>query len=89
VEGTNTGHEDTAGMASVGVRLTAELGHGACAKRPCQCSVMALPLPERWRAPMGVLHCMVVISSVRLDRTQPATTFTHLLLIQPHLQGPL
>ncbi len=53
MQGTNTGHEDAEGMASVGVRLTAELGHGACAKRPCQCSVMALPLPERWRAPMG------------------------------------
>jgi len=66
VEGTNTGHEDAAGMASVGVRLTAELGHGACAKRPCQCSVMALPLPERWRAPMGVRRCMARGSSVRL-----------------------
>ena len=57
MEGTNTGHEDAAGMASVGVRLTAELGHGACAKRPCQCSVMALPLPERWRAPVGGQLC--------------------------------
>jgi hypothetical protein len=57
VEGTNTGHEDAAGMASVGVRLTAELGHGACAKRPCPSSVMALPLPERWRAPMGGQLC--------------------------------
>jgi hypothetical protein len=27
VEGTDTGHEDAEGMASVGVRLTAELGH--------------------------------------------------------------
>ncbi len=53
MEGTNTGHEDAEGMASVGVRLTAELGHGGCAKRPCPSSVMALPLPERWRAPMG------------------------------------
>jgi hypothetical protein len=53
VEGTNTGQENAAGMASVGVRLTAELGHGRCAKRPCPSSVMALPLPERWRAPMG------------------------------------
>jgi hypothetical protein len=53
VEGTDTGHEDAEGMASVGVRLTAELGHSACAKRPCPSSVMALPLPERWRAPMG------------------------------------
>ena len=53
MEGTDTGHEDAEGMASVGVRLTAELGHGGCAKRPCPSSVMALPLPERWRAPMG------------------------------------
>ncbi len=53
MEGTNTGQENAEGMASVGVRLTAELGHGACAKRPCPSSVMALPLPERWRAPMG------------------------------------
>ena len=89
MEGTNTGHEDAAGMASVGVRLTAELGHGACAKRPCQCSVMALPLPERWRAPMGEWRCMVIRVSIRSVCTQPATTFTHLLLIQPHLQGPL
>ena len=27
MQGTNTGHEDAEGMASVGVRLTAELGH--------------------------------------------------------------
>jgi hypothetical protein len=53
VEGSNTGHEDAEGMASVGVRLTAELGHAGCAKRRCLSSVMALPLPERWRAPMG------------------------------------
>ena len=41
-EGTNTGHEDGEAMACVGVRLTAQLGHGcmrtcssqqACAKR--------------------------------------------------------
>jgi len=57
VEGTNTGHEDAAGMASVGVRLTAELGHAGCAKRRCLSSVMALPLPERWRAPMGGQLC--------------------------------
>ena len=53
MEGTDTGQENAAGMASVGVRLTAELGHGGCAKRPCPSSVMALPLPERWRAPRG------------------------------------
>jgi hypothetical protein len=29
VEGTNTGHENAEGMASVGVRLTAELGNAA------------------------------------------------------------
>ena len=57
MEGTNTGQENAAGMASVGVRLTAELGHGGCAKRPCPSSVMALPLPERWRAPMGGQLC--------------------------------
>ena len=57
MEGTNTGHEDGEAMASVGVRLTAELGHGACAKRPCPSWVMALPLPERWRAPMGGRLC--------------------------------
>ena len=70
MEGTNTGHEDAAGMASVGVRLTAELGHGACAKRPCQCSVMALPLPERWRAPVGGQLCMVRSSSLRVNWLQ-------------------
>ena len=53
MEGTDTGHEDAEGMASVGVRFTAELGHGGCAKRPCPSSVVALPLPERWRAPRG------------------------------------
>ena len=29
MEGTNTGHENAEGMASVGVRLTAQLGNGA------------------------------------------------------------
>ena len=29
-QGTNTGHEDGEAMASVGVRLTAQLGHGLC-----------------------------------------------------------
>ena len=53
MEGTNTGRENAEGMASVGVSLTAELGHGGCAKRQCPSSVMALPLPERWRAPKG------------------------------------
>jgi hypothetical protein len=53
VKGTNTGQENGEAMASVGVCLTAELGHGGCAKRPCLSSVMALPLPERWRAPKG------------------------------------
>ena len=53
MEGTDTGHADAEGMASVGVRLTAELGHGACAKRPCPSSVVEVPLPERWRAPRG------------------------------------
>ena len=53
MQGTNTGQKNGEAMASVGVSLTAELGHGACAKRPCPSSVMALPLPERWRAPMG------------------------------------
>ncbi len=72
MEGTDTGHEDAEGMASVGVRLTAELGHGACTERPCQCSVMALPLPERWRAPVGGRRCMVRSSSVRLDCLQNA-----------------
>ncbi len=57
MKGTNMGHEDAEGMAHVGVRLTAELGHGACAKRPCPRSVMALPLPERWRAPVGGQLC--------------------------------
>lgn len=28
MQGTNTGHEDAEGMASVGVRLTAQLGAG-------------------------------------------------------------
>jgi hypothetical protein len=72
VEGTNTGHEDAEGMASVGVRLTAELGHGACAKRPCPSSVMALPLPERWRAPMGGQLCIASSSSVRLEGPRKA-----------------
>ena len=27
-EGTNTGHENAEGMACIGVRLTAQLGHG-------------------------------------------------------------
>jgi hypothetical protein len=72
VEGTNTGRENAEGMASVGVRLTAELGHGACTKRPCPSSVMALPLPERWRAPMGGQHCMARGSSVRLECPQKA-----------------
>jgi hypothetical protein len=30
-EGTNTGHENAEGMACVGVRLTAQLGHGCLA----------------------------------------------------------
>ena len=67
MEGTNTGHEDAEGMASVGVRLTAELGHGACAKRRCPSSVMALPLPERWRAPMGWQRCMAIRPSAMLS----------------------
>ncbi len=57
MEGTDTGQENAEGMASVGVRLTAELGHGGCAKRPCPSSVMVLPLPERWRAPVGGQLC--------------------------------
>ncbi len=32
-EGTNTGHEDGEAMASVGVRLTAQLGAGLTAQR--------------------------------------------------------
>jgi hypothetical protein len=72
VEGTNTGHEDAEGMASVGVRLTAELGHGGCAKRPCPSWVMALPLPERRRAPMGGQRCIESSSSVELVCSQIA-----------------
>ena len=75
MEGTDTGHEDAEGMASVGVRLTAELGHGACAKRPCQCSVMALPLPERWRAPMGGQLCILSCSFVWLVCTKRPAIF--------------
>ena len=70
MEGTNTGRENAEGMASVGVSLTAELGHGACAKRLCPSSVMALPLPERWRAPMGgqcgIGHPFVVLNMTGL-----------------------
>ncbi len=80
MKGTNTGHEDAAGMASVGVRLTAELGHGACAKRPCPSSVMALPLPERWRAPMGVRRCMACSSSVRSECLQRTVKILTILL---------
>jgi hypothetical protein len=78
VEGTNTGHENAEGMASVGVRLTAELGHACCAKRPCPSSVMALPLPERWRAPMGVRICMTNKSSARLECPRISA------MLQPH-----
>ena len=53
MEGTNKARENGEAMGFVGVRLTAELGHGGCAKRPCPSSVIALRLPERWRAPMG------------------------------------
>ena len=72
MEGTDTGHEDAEGMASVGVRLTAELGHGGCAKRPCPSSVVELPLPERWRAPMGGQLCIARSSSVSLEYPQKA-----------------
>ena len=53
MQGTNKARKNGEAMGLVGVRLTAELGHGGCAKRPCPSSVTALPLPERWRAPMG------------------------------------
>jgi hypothetical protein len=72
VEGTNTGHENAEGMASVGVRLTVELGHGGCAKRRYPRSVMVLPLLERWRAPMGGQLCIARSSSVRLVFSQKA-----------------
>ena len=32
MQGTNTGHEDGEAMASVGVRLTAQLGRGGCVR---------------------------------------------------------
>jgi hypothetical protein len=70
VEGTNKAHENGEAMGFVGVSLTAELGHGVCAKRPCPSSVMALPLPERWHAPVGGQLCIARSSSVRLVCSQ-------------------
>ena len=45
MEGTNTGHEDAEGMASVGVRLTAQLGD-ADGEMWLLCIVMLSTAPE-------------------------------------------